>query len=261
VIRFKRAAKAPPVLLTKGVSATEEMKRLYDSDPTSYDSGTKTFSIKGSIYRHKTVVVALKKMQSRKCCFCESKFTHVSVGDVEHFRPKKGWRQVRADALGRPGYYWLAYEWTNLFLSCALCNQRFKKNYFPLSDPNNRWRSHNHLLPLEDPLLIDPTSAKANPAELISFRGSVPYAVRGNPYGVATIEFLGLKRRELCEMRRDRLSKLVTLFKVHRLAQKHPTDAELQELAREARGLLVKALRDGAEYAGAARAKLGKFLM
>ena len=58
--------------------------------------------------------------------FCESKVSHIAYGDVEHFRPKAGYRQRPEDPLVQPGYYWLAYEWSNLLFCCQLCNQRFK---------------------------------------------------------------------------------------------------------------------------------------
>nr|WP_239015299.1 AAA family ATPase [Archangium violaceum] len=87
-----------------------------------------------------------KKDEARgKCAFCESQLAHISYGDVEHFRPKAGWRQEEGGPLGRPGYYWLAYEWTNLFLACTLCNQQFKRNLFPLRTPSRRARSHSWL--------------------------------------------------------------------------------------------------------------------
>ena len=69
-------------------------------------------------YSAKSVKNALIKAQHEKCCFCEAKGTHVAYGDVEHFRPKGGFRQDPNDPLGRPGYYWHAYAWENLFFSC-----------------------------------------------------------------------------------------------------------------------------------------------
>lgn len=53
---------------------------------------------------------------------------------VEHFRPKGGWRQSPGQPIEQPGYYWLAYEWSNLFLACGPCNSRHKRNLFPLTD-------------------------------------------------------------------------------------------------------------------------------
>ncbi len=75
-----------------------------------------------SVYGHRAVRSALAACQFGKCCFCESKIQHVMSGEVEHFRPKGGVRQRRSDPLDRPGYYWLAYDWSNLLLSCQSCN-------------------------------------------------------------------------------------------------------------------------------------------
>jgi 5-methylcytosine-specific restriction endonuclease McrA len=76
-----------------------------------------------------------------KCAYCEAPIRDYQPGDVEHFRPKAGVSdengqavflfdeegQVQVGADGKPvehpGYYWLAYEWTNLLPACAKCNQ------------------------------------------------------------------------------------------------------------------------------------------
>jgi uncharacterized protein (TIGR02646 family) len=78
----------------------------------------RNFEFKASVYGAKSVKKTLLTAQHGKCAFCESKFEHVAFGDVEHFRPKGGWIQTDGDQLTRPGYYWLAYEWSNL--SCGL---------------------------------------------------------------------------------------------------------------------------------------------
>lgn len=76
------------------------------------------------------VVESLKKLYEFKCAFCESKkFTP----DVEHFRPKKRVTSVK----GHQGYYWLAYEWTNLIPCCSDCN-KIKLNSFPINNETNR---------------------------------------------------------------------------------------------------------------------------
>ena len=51
---------------------------------------------------------ALREAQHGKCAFCESKISHIAHGDVEHFRPKAGYRQNPEDPLVQPGYYWLS---------------------------------------------------------------------------------------------------------------------------------------------------------
>src|SRR5262249_19201025 len=152
----------------------------------------KTFRFKGAIYGHPSVKDALRKAQHDKCALCEAKITHVQYGDVEHFRPKAGYRQHPEDPLVRPGYYWLAYEWSNLLFCCQLCNQRFKGNHFPLADPARRARSHRDDITQEEPLLINPTTE--DPADFLEFRENVIRAIDDNPRGNATIKVFGLDR-------------------------------------------------------------------
>lgn len=187
----------------------------------------------------------LLKAQHGKCAFCESKVAHISYGDVEHFRPKAGWRQAEGEPLGLPGYYWLAYEWTNLFLACTLCNQQFKKNLFPLQTSARRARSHKEDVTAEDPLLLDPTVD--DPEAFISFREEVPYAVDGNARGEATIHTLGLRRDALAEQRRKHLTLVKTLQRLIELRDPEAT---------KARKLLESMQQDSGEYAAMTRAFL-----
>ena len=105
-----------------------------------------------------------------------------------------------------PGYYWLAYEWSNLFYSCQLCNQRFKDNLLPLRDNRSRARPHKRDISKEQPLLIDP--AAQDPAVYIAFRDEYAFAVNHCREGVTTIDVLGPNREELAEYRRRRLQDL-----------------------------------------------------
>lgn len=89
---------------------------------------------------------------SNKCAYCESRFDHVAFGDVEHYRPKK--RVDEDDAAGHPGYFWLAYNPSNLLPACQICNTREKRCRFPIagtrvSDPQDD-------LDQEQPLLLNP---------------------------------------------------------------------------------------------------------
>ena len=61
-----------------------------------------------------------------KCAYCEASISTVAFGDVDHYRPKSS-------------YWWLAYCYDNYLASCQLCNQRFKKEAFPIQ--NRKMRS------------------------------------------------------------------------------------------------------------------------
>ena len=126
---------APPVLTARGVNAAQAHCDDYTASPDDYRSGTKIFDFDKSIYAATEVKDALLAAQRKKCAFCESLVRHISYGAVEHFRPKGGYKQRKSDTLKRPGYYWLAYDWDNLFFCCQLCNEQFKRNMFSPS----RW--------------------------------------------------------------------------------------------------------------------------
>lgn len=61
-----------------------------------------------------------------KCAYCEAPTDVIAYGDVEHYRPKSI-------------YWWFAYSLENYLVSCAICNQRFKKDKFPIGGP--KWRA------------------------------------------------------------------------------------------------------------------------
>jgi hypothetical protein len=69
----------------------------------------------------------LKEETHGKCAYCEAPTENVAHGDVEHFRPKSI-------------YWWLAYCYDNYLFSCQLCNQTFKKDSFPISNPALIWQ-------------------------------------------------------------------------------------------------------------------------
>lgn len=212
MIRVARPAQVPAVLARRGRSARKKQEEAVLADPRAYRSGAKKVEIDSGIYGHADVKTALKAAQAGKCAFCEARVDHVAHGDVEHFRPKKGCRQAPADPLGLPGYYWLAYEWTNLLFSCQLCNQRHKGNLFPLRDPGKRARDHRDPVEREDPLFVDPASD--DPGEHIGFRREIAYGKTDR--GAATIEGLGLNRDEMKEARRSHLNPYVVLAEIVR---------------------------------------------
>jgi len=171
---------------------------------TKYAAGIRTFDFTGA-YRSEAVKLALRNNQFNKCCFSEAKFT----GDdshVEHYRPKGQVDEWPAGAVYTPGYYWLAYEWANLFLCKSTINSSYKRNFFPLVDEAQRNRSH-HDTNIEVPLLVNP--AIDNPRNHIKFVGDEPVGITDQ--GKCTIELLFLRAPEFEEARRLRLKILKML--------------------------------------------------
>jgi hypothetical protein len=209
MIRVRRGDR--PDRLDIGAPLTEGFKREYEIAPEDYRTGRRTFEIDPAIYGHAEVNDALRLARYGKCCFCEAKFEANAAADVEHYRPKAYSQQTRGGHKTFPGYYWLGYDWANLLYRCQICNRSHKRNYFPLHNPSTRSRSHLDDLAAEAPMLLDPAGA-GNPREHIRFRDEI--AVGMTKIGETTIDYIGLNRLPLVEVRLERLNILRKLRQI-----------------------------------------------
>jgi len=163
-----------------------------------------------------------------KCAYCEAPILDYQHGDVEHFRPKAGISdengqpvylldeegQIRVDSDGEPvehpGYYWLAYEWTNLLPSCVKCNQADvrqgsrvgKHTRFPVE---GRHAQRPEEVAQEKPLLINPLSDQEadDPRHHLIVDTKTGLMAYRTARGQACLDVLGLNLRDqLVEDRR-----------------------------------------------------------
>lgn len=209
-----------------------------------WNNGTpNTGSISKAYYRHHTVLTALSGLYHNKCAYCES---YDNEFEVEHYRPK-------ASVLGEthPGYYWLAYEWTNLLPACHDCNKVGSKGYlFPIigtrmmapvivnpPPPPTIDRTQNNFqsapLLAERALLIHPEEPDFNPFHYFRFDNTGQMLAKRQPrrnrfdYQRAnkTIEILRLNRDKLylmgkktflLDLKRTLTSLLFKLLNPHR---------------------------------------------
>jgi hypothetical protein len=77
VILVTKSRRAPAILRDKADAACAAFC-------VAYDSGMRTFDFDRGLYAHDSVKRALSRAQHGKCCFCESKVTHVAFGDAEY---------------------------------------------------------------------------------------------------------------------------------------------------------------------------------
>ena len=136
----------------------------------------------------------LQDMFLDRCAYCDGSYQAFGYGDVEHYRPKGLVTEEPAHA----GYWWLAYDPTNYLPSCQLCNQKAKKNHFPIA--GIRAKSENDSLLAELPLLLRADEHRV--FDHMRFRPSTDpekpaQAVELTPNGKAAIEVMELNRREL----------------------------------------------------------------
>ena len=201
MINIKKSSTIPSKLLTDGKTENENNCVDYDKNRTAYNNGELKFDIKNKIYGHTSVKTALRGEQDKKCCFCE-KDQSDEYGVVEHFRPKGGYKSSKnQNKLNRPGYYWLGYEWKNLYFVCSRCNSSaYKGNLFPLADESKRAKSHHDDIRSETPLLIDPAGRK-DPRKHIIFENQFPGG--RTKYGKKTIRICGLDREALNDKRKE----------------------------------------------------------
>lgn len=188
----------PEILTTKGVTTNTKNCAKYAANPNDYISSTKKISIHPKIYGHKSVKKVLKKAQHSKCCFCEKKQTD-EYGAVEHYRPKSGYKKSRTSTLLKPGYYWVGYNWDNLYFVCSSCNT-FKGNIFPLRDENRRATSHNHNIANETPYILNPSTGK-DPRNHIYFEKQLIKSK--TKFGSETINACALDRESLNDERKE----------------------------------------------------------
>lgn len=244
MIRIERPLDSPEVLQNAGKRETQENCESYGRQPDDYRSGTKKFSFNRDIYGHPSVKNTLLQAQHDKCCYCESKFRPTSYGAVEHFRPKGAVQQGQGQNREFPGYYWLAYSWNNLLVSCERCNT-CKGSLFPLADPELRARCHHDDVDAEDPLVVDP--AREDPRRHIRFRGPAvePLTERGRE----TIERLKLDGDILEEERREKLGHLKALITITGLKGTTISDDEVECAQKQ----LGAAVRPEAKFSAMAR--------
>lgn len=198
-----------------------------------------------------------------KCAYCEGKLTPQSYGEGEHWRPKRGvqekregkLRTVEREGTAHPGYWWLAYEWSNLLPACQLCNNIPAKGMqFPVGKTHVFDPTESGLDELDDreqPLLLHPLRGE-DPEEHLGFDefGQV-FPRRESRLGSISIEVFDLKREELAEHRREFIDRGATNFgKAMFFAAQE--QRPLKEVIREM-------FDDAADYSAALRAQAQHF--
>lgn len=201
MIKIKKSIKVPNTLKTKGVTQIKFDLAEFDKDSTIYYNTLpktikKTFD--SDTYGAADVKNQLILDQFGKCCFCESDFLSTSYGDIEHYRPKSGYKNAKGVMPTKPGYYWLAYDWKNLFLSCEVCNRGYKSTYFPLKKGSFRAKTHHDAKKIntEQSLLIKPTES---PEKHLTFKDDIIEHITEE--GEVSIMHYGLRRPKLLEKR------------------------------------------------------------
>jgi len=205
MIHIKKDFTIPPASL---ISETCQSKIKTCIDKKSY--------IKSDWYKKDDTKLALKEIYHNKCAYCEGYSSAQAPFQVEHYRPKDEAsikiNDKKAKINGHQGYYWLAYNWSNLLWSCYWCNQK-KSSLFPIENESNRiinppLNANNDLdedkcqsatLKSETPMLLNPEIDKPEEHFYFKRNGKIKSISKR---GKATIEICQLNREDLHIARR-----------------------------------------------------------
>lgn len=150
---------------------------------------------------------------AHKCAFCETRLK-MNQQMLMYFRPQGNVHPPSAEH----HYYWLALDWSNLYLSCRECFL-LRGSEFPVEQPRviahvshlDRENAHPYFL-AEQPLLLDPCVEV--PIEHLDFNENGTIATRNrSPRGKRTIEIFELNRDSLVEKRRHEAQQLKTIWR------------------------------------------------
>ena len=148
---------------------------------------------------------ALRELFNGKCAYCESIIPlEITKSEYDHFRPKSGARGLERE-FSNDHYWWLTYEWNNLYYCCPNCNQ-YKSSWFPVEGLRSAiGTKYEDIVGQEAALLIDPCVDKPEDHLTYKENGEVDFLTAK---GKTTIEIIKLNRSDLVEARQRMLEEL-----------------------------------------------------
>lgn len=228
-----------------------------------YKNGDRTFTFKRSVYQDIRIRTPLEEVFNYKCCYCERLIEDYDF-DVEHFRPSGKPIECTASHPAHFGYFWLIYNWKNLYLSCSTCNRTRtdrdgynavsngrtsgKLNSFPLFNPRLRAFSPACQIRLEEPVLLDPCLDDPTLHLRFDINGRIS-DFNGSLRGKESIRILGLDRGPLNRARSKIVKKAVASLKSAFAARQAGDGASERIFTNN----YIELTKDEERYAGAVR--------
>lgn len=188
---------------------------------------------------------SLHELFGNKCAYCEtkvdfnrdrfewnnpvSKSGYSNMSDenfsiINHFRPRNNAKGFGKEDASVDHYWWLTFEWYNLYLSCFKCN-RNKANWFPVGGERvevregyKSFKKYYYLHRTERPQLLDPCFDY--PDEHIDYDLKSGMLHGKTRKGNTTIEILNLNRRDLVNSRRNAIQEEIQFYESNRLGNK-----------------------------------------
>ena len=189
---------APQDLVNQWLAATGRLRKFFAAlppSPTQRIQSTPEFE--PNLWQEATSII--RAVFRDKCAYCETPIP-ATASTIDHFRTKGG--AVNLNGQKSPEHYWwLAYEWRNLYLACNECVLA-KANKFPVKGPrmeiDTDWSQTN----TEKAMLLDPCSDDPEKHLVFSEEGFVAAATER---GEVTIDVLNLNRPGLISQRQSEI--------------------------------------------------------
>ena len=183
-------------------------------------------------YAHKTVRKGLNELYHDKCAYCESDTRATAESRIDHYRPKS---EVKEEPQ-HPGYYWLAYEWSNLVPACEKCNNA-KSSFFPIDTEGKRVMgpvfddkrnldclAASKIYRDEKPLILHPEIDEPEKHIIFLPNGSVKEITERGQWTIKMCnlnrEELVLKRKKIIDDFRNQLEDLIDTLTEHKNSNK-----------------------------------------
>ena len=249
MIHIDRPSEKPAALISeKSIDSVKKLREYYRYDVEK--RGQSRLLLDEWIWNE--TIPDLYRLFSGKCSYCE-RTTSQEEALVDHFRPF-------SDVIGlenkifKDGYWWLAFDWDNLYLACRNCLSS-KSNHFPVFGDHALAEARGVDLHAEHALLIDPCYDQPDKYLTYDSDGFVKSIepedldsranFGDNSRGQITIETIGLNRSELLSVRRKLISEVLDQW---RQLIDVPPDTVNQILP-----LLTESISNQAPFAGMVR--------
>ena len=241
-------ASEPPILLSDRAKAAQAKAHKYFSVPRAKRLQSR-FDFDASIW--KECLDALAILFHQKCAYCESPYLHATGSALDHFRPKSLAVGLSGDLAKTystrgedlpDGYWWLAYEWDNLYHVCQTCNLN-KRNMFPVSGPRAKQGTIGDGLSAEFAVLLDPCRDMPENFFVFDEAGYItpnPSVTKDQQDRAAlTIQILGLNRATLVHERHLAAMDVASVLKSFRFSGSRSSFRELVQLLQPSQSYLA----------------------
>jgi len=196
MIYIDRLTVEPPLILSSE-RVKREIERMNEFFSQTAKRKQSRYQFKDRYIQHKDTAIALAELFNGKCAYCESLLEKSQTIHTNRFRPKQFAMNLDG-AVSKTHYWWLSYEWQNLYSSCSICDSS-KSTRFPVEGKRLVAQQSSSK---EEAILIDPCNEK-DFEEIHFYPKEDGFMVELTKRGKITIDIFKLNRPNLIQARKE----------------------------------------------------------